>query len=89
MYERIVNIMISGIVTTTNVKLGKLAENLFYEIQFNSILPDDLKATVNAGIVSVETAVGILDMTEDAEKELGLIKKGLEEKAVKEPEVAE
>ncbi len=96
MYERIINVLISGIVTTTNVKLGKESESLFYEIQFNSILPDDLKETVEtlasgveAGIISKETAVGILDMTEDGEVEMEMIKKGLEAKAVKDPEVVD
>lgn len=96
MYERIINVLISGIVTTTNVKLGKESESLFYEIQFNSILPDDLKSTVEtlasgveAGIISKETAVGILDMTEDVEVEMELIKKGLVVKADKVSEIVE
>lgn len=90
MYERIINVMISGIVTTTNVKLGKESESLFYDIQFNSILPDDLKSTVetlvsgvSGGIISAETAVGILDMTDDRTAELDQINKGLQKNVTK------
>lgn len=87
MYERILNVIISGIVTTTNVKLSNEAQQLFYDVQFNSILPDDLQSTVETlvagvagGIISAETAVGVLDMTVDAEEEIKKIQKVLEVK---------
>lgn len=81
--ERMLNVMISGIVTTTITSLKKEAANTYFEVQFNSILPDDLKSSVEtyslavqSGIISVETAVADLDMTPDQEKELENIKKG-------------
>lgn len=92
MYERILNVIISGIVTTTNIKLSNEAQQLFYDVQFNSILPDDLKSTVETlvagvagGIISAETAVGVLDMTGDAEAEIKKIQEALEVKKEKKP----
>lgn len=79
--ERILNVMISGIVTTTITNLRNEAANTYFEVQFNSILPDDIKSSVETyslavqtGIMSVETAVANLDMTPDQEKELENIK---------------
>lgn len=96
MYERILNVIISGIVTTTNIKLSNEAQQLFYDVQFNSILPDDLKSTVetlvsgvSGGIISAETAVGVLDMTVDAEEEIARIQKALEKNNSDVPEVKE
>lgn len=75
--ERMLNVMISGIVTTTITSLKSEALNTYFHVQFNSILPDDLKSSVETyslavqtGIMSVETAVAELDMTPDQEKEL-------------------
>jgi len=96
MYERILNVIISGIVTTTNIKLSNESQQLFYDVQFNSILPDDLKSTVETlvagvagGIISAETAVGVLDMTGDAEAEIKKIQEALELKKEKEPVIGE
>lgn len=90
--ERIINILISGVITTTGRKLKSEAQKTFFEVQFNSILPDDLKESVetfaravDAGIMSVQTAVEGLDMTGDAKQELENI---LKDKAAKEPDPA-
>lgn len=77
MVERIINVFISGIVTTTNTGLKTESQQLFYDIQFNSILPDDLKesveivsAAVEAGVMSKQTGVEYLAMGEDTQAEL-------------------
>lgn len=81
MIERILNVYISGIVTTTNTNLNKEGAALYYEILFNSILPNDLKEAVEiaslakaSGLMSSKTGVEYLDMTEDSEAELEAIK---------------
>ena len=86
--ERIISVLVSGIVTTTVTKLRGEAAKTFFSIQFNSILPDDLQSSVEtyaraveAGIISVETAVADLDMTGDAKQELADIRAGQERKA--------
>jgi len=78
--ERILNVFISGITTTTNIKLSKEAEDLFYDVQFNSLLPDDIKTKmemlssgVTAKIISKKAATRILDMTDDSEAETAQI----------------
>lgn len=81
MIERILNVYISGIVTTTNTNLKSEGAALYYEILFNSILPNDLKEAVEiaslakaSGLMSAKTGVEYLDMTEDSEAELEAIK---------------
>ena len=81
MMQRIIKILISGVATTTNTKLSSKIKDTIIKIQFNSILPDDLKEAVdivsaakNAGVMSVKTAVEYLDMTENSEEEIALIK---------------
>lgn len=75
--ERIINVMTSGTITTTGTKFKDQTEETFFTIKFNSILPDDLKTTVEtlaraveAGIMSVKLAVEQLDVAEDAAEEL-------------------
>lgn len=77
MYERIINIIISGIVTSVNTGLTKESTILRYTIQFNSILPDDLKSAADivstlrtAGVISKRTSVQFLKMVENTEEEL-------------------
>lgn len=84
MMQRIIKILISGVATTTNTKLSSKIKDTIIKIQFNSILPDDLKEAVdivsaakNAGVMSVKTAVEYLDMTENSEEEIALIKQEL------------
>lgn len=75
--ERCLNIIASGI---RNTNTGLSRKDLLISIQFNSILPNDLKeaveiasSAVNAGVMSKETAVGYLDMVDDKEGEIGRI----------------
>lgn len=80
MVERIINVMMSGIITTTNTNLKSEAEKLYFDVQFNSILPGDLKESADvvsvlaaAGLISKRTAVEYMDMNENVDEELGMI----------------
>lgn len=86
MVERIINIFIAGTVNTTATSLRSQAENTFIDVQFNSILPDDLKDTVEvlaraveSKIMSVKTAIEILDLA-DTDEELTQLKEDLKNK---------
>lgn len=79
--ERIINILISGVVTTTNISLKKQSEDLYYDVIFNSILPDDLQTASTiitslkeAGLLSTETSIKMLNMVENPTEELDKIK---------------
>jgi len=83
--ERIINIFLAGTITTTGTSLKEASKNTYFTIKFNSILPDDLKSTVDTlaaavggGFMSVKTAVEQLDVAEDAEDELAEINKKTE-----------
>lgn len=74
MIERCLNIIASGVKSTINTKLSK--QDLLVSVQFNSILPNDLKeaveiatTAVQGGVMSKETAINYLDMVEDKEGE--------------------
>jgi DNA-directed RNA polymerase subunit F len=63
------------------------------DIQFNSILPTDLKeaienavSAVSGGVMSRKTAVNYLDMTDDAKKEIEDILSDLDSKLTKNDE---
>ena len=78
--ERCLNIIISGVTKTTNTAMATEGKALYYDIQFNSILPSDIKETVDTLSVAVagklmsrKTSIGILDLVEDVEAELALI----------------
>lgn len=78
--ERCLNIISSGVTKTTNTAMSKDASMLFYDIQFNSILPSDVSEAVNYVTKAVEgktmsrkTAISILDLVEDVDVELSLI----------------
>jgi len=90
--ERILNVLISGIVNTTVVAYKAQAENLLFEVEFNSILPNDIKEIIDnmvaakgAGLVSQETAVNKIGLTDDTDAELARIKKDKEEAAALAP----
>lgn len=79
MIERCLNIIASGVKNTINTKLSK--QDLLVSVQFNSILPNDLKeaveiatTAVNGGVMSKETAINYLDMVEDKDREKEKIK---------------
>jgi len=78
--ERCLNIITSGVVKTTNTALAKHGSMLYYDIQFNSILPSDIAETVTTVTTAVtgktmsqRTAIGILDLVDDVDAELKLI----------------
>jgi SPP1 family phage portal protein len=80
MIERIINILMSGIAMTTNTNMATDATALYYDIIFNSIIPDDVKTASeiitslrNAGLLSKATAIKLLDLVEDPAAELELI----------------
>lgn len=86
--ERIINVFISGIVTTTATRLKSAANNTFFDIKFNSILPSEINEdiqtyvqAVGAGIMSVRQAVTTTGLAEDVEKELEEIKNDASEEA--------
>jgi len=85
MIERIINVLIGGIITTTNTILKSETNDLYFDVNFNSILPTDLKEAVEtvsqavtAGVMSKRTAIEYLDMNPDIEEELKLIEKQTE-----------
>lgn len=74
---RIINILIAGTVNTTNTGMKSAALNTYFDIKFNSILPNDLKETVDVlktaidgGFMSIKTAVNKMDATDDNNEEL-------------------
>lgn len=75
--ERCVNIIISGVTKTTNTSMAANGKALYYDIQFNSILPSDIAETVTyltsaveGKIVSRKTAIGLIDLVDDHEEEM-------------------
>lgn len=80
MIERIINVIMSGIIKTTNTTLSGLGSALYYDIVFNSIIPDDVKTATDiiislkeAGLLSAQSAIKLIDMVENPEEELNLI----------------
>lgn len=80
MIERIINVITSGIVTTTNTSMKTEAQKLYFDIQFNSILPSDLAEAsdiisklVTAKAVSKKTAVEYLGLNPDTQDEIDMI----------------
>lgn len=80
MIERIINVILSGIVNTTNTSLVTENQSFYFNIVFNSIVPDDVKAVNDiiislkeAGLMSSQTAIKLIDMVENPEEELNLI----------------
>lgn len=87
MYQRIINILISGITKTINTATSKEGFELKYKIEFNSIIPDDLKTAADvintlrrAGVISKKTAIQFMNLVQDTNQELEEIK--LEESTI-------
>lgn len=75
--ERCINVLISGIIKTTNTGLATESKSLYYDIHFNSILPSDVSEKVNIitkavqyGVMSKETGIGIIDLVDDVKTEM-------------------
>jgi SPP1 family phage portal protein len=88
--ERCINIIISGVTKTTNTTMSTEGKALYYDVQFNSILPSDIAETVtylsnavSGKFVSQKTAIGLIDLVDDHEAEIEQIE--LENKAVETP----
>jgi SPP1 family phage portal protein len=80
MIERIINVMLSGITKTTNTKLATEGQSLYFDIIFNSIIPDDVQTATDiiiklkeAGLLSTQTAIKLLDLVENPADELAII----------------
>lgn len=78
--ERMHNIIISGITTTIYTKLASESSGLYFDIEFNSVLPNDIVQAVKvvseavaSKVMSRKTAVQYLAMTGDNEEELNQI----------------
>lgn len=85
--ERCLNIIISGVTKTTNTGMATEGKALYYDVQFNSILPSDIAETVSylsnavsGKFVSQKTAIGLIDLVDDHEAEIAQI--ALENKIV-------
>ena len=85
--ERINNVLISGTVTTVNTKLAKLVDDTFINVQFNSIIPDDLKDSVetlaravDGKFMSRKKAIEVINMADDYDSEMEQIE--LEQKGI-------
>lgn len=81
MIERILNIITSGITKTTNTSLASESQKLIFDIIFNSIVPDDVASATDiiiklkeSKLLSSETALKLIDLVEDPEQEMELIK---------------
>lgn len=82
MIERIINVILSGIVKTTNISLSKESASLYFDVVFNSILPDDLKEAIDMAVsakggdvASSKTVIKMLGLVDDVEQELADIQK--------------
>lgn len=80
-YQRVIAIIVSGILTTTGKGLKKHENETRFQINFNSIIPDDVKTTVetltgavSGKIMSIRTAVKELNRVEDVDEEVENIK---------------
>lgn len=87
MVERIIKVYLSGITNTTNTNLQKEYKNLYFDVSFNSIIPSDVETAANtiislkeAGLLSTDTAIKLLDIVEDSKKESENIKTENDEK---------
>lgn len=75
--QRIINVIISGITTSTNIGYKSMSKDVVYDVKFGNILPNDLGSkvdtlvnAVNGKILSIEKAVELLALNEDNDEEL-------------------
>ncbi|QQO97039.1 portal protein [Cellulophaga phage Nekkels_1] len=83
--ERCINIIISGIITTSKASLKSMANSLTFDIEFGNVMPNDfdelvvsLVAAVEGGIMSKETAIEMLGEADDYAEELKKILNNIE-----------
>lgn len=75
--QRIINVMTAGTINTTVTATKSFARNTYFEVMFNSIIPDDIDNIVDyvvkakeAGIISEKTAIQLTGLVEDSEQEI-------------------
>lgn len=80
--ERIISVFMSGLVTTVSPNLKSEAEKTYFDVKFNSILPNDLTEdiltyvqAVNAKILSQREAIKVMGIAENVDRELEEIRK--------------
>ncbi|MFC5046906.1 phage portal protein [Aquimarina hainanensis] len=85
MIERSLNILKSGITTTTKTSLKYLEQDTTFDVTFKSIIPQDINNTVQtvataieSGFASKLTGVKMAGLTKDIKEEIELIKKDQE-----------
>ncbi|WP_341215759.1 phage portal protein [uncultured Wocania sp.] len=78
--QRIINVFISGTITTTGKKLKKDVSETYFDIIFNSIIPDDMSDIVEfvtklkeKQLISSKTAIETVGLVENAQEELDAI----------------
>ena len=93
--ERIIAIIISGIVTTTQQSFSSMVQNTFFNVEFGNVLPnnfDELVESINiakqANVISTETAVEMLSIVDNIQDEIKKINQEKQEAAqsVQQPE---
>ena len=79
--ERCINIIISGIITTSKASYKNLVNETFFDVEFPSVLPNNFQEkvttvalAVSSGIMSKETAIEMIGATEDLDDELEKIR---------------
>lgn len=90
--ERLLNVLISGVINTTNTTMAKFSDSLFYDIIFNSIIPQDLQASTDiiiklkeAGLLSTQTAIKLIDYVDNIQEEMSQIEKDNSSKSKTDP----
>jgi len=75
--QRVLNVFISGTVTTTVTKLKSHAKATYFKVKFNSIIPNDLKTSVEtfskaieSGMISKKTSIDNLGISTNSEDEI-------------------
>lgn len=89
MIQRIIKVLISGIAKTTETKLSSQVKDTLIKVEFNSILPNDLKEAIeniskarSSGVMSLKTAVEYLDMTGNSSNEITEIQNEVKSKII-------
>lgn len=90
--DRIINVMIAGLINTTKTSNKAKLEELTFEVNFTSVLPDNIKEIVetlmeaNGGqpIMSQETGVAHNPLVKNSKKEIEKINEESSKKAIQE-----
>lgn len=92
--QRIINVFISGTITTTGKSLKNDINSTYFDIIFNSIIPDDLDDIVEMvsklrekGLISSKTAIETVGLVDNAQEEIDAI--NAEKEPSKDPKIIE